>query len=100
MPFDNEARGFIYVVNSTVQLNDKQKLFGVVPVRQPAAGRQRRDAGRSVLQSAVWRRRVLGALNSTWSPRLNTRLQVSYNNKGQNDNLERIGGLSEHRCLP
>jgi hypothetical protein len=33
-------------------------------------------------------------LSSVWSKRFTTRLQVSYNNKGQNDNLDRIGGLS------
>ena len=32
-------------------------------------------------------------MSSTWTQKFSTRLLVSYNNKGQNDNLERIGGV-------
>jgi len=94
VPFDNEARGFIYVANSTVQLNDQQKLFGVVQYDSRLQG------GNVETQAGPYSNQQYGGgaysarLNSTWSQRLNTRLQVSYNNKGQNDDLERIGGLS------
>ena len=69
VPFDNEARGFVYVANSTVQLNDKHKLFGVVQYDSRTAGRQRRDAGGTVRQPAVRRRRLFGcACSSAWTP--------------------------------
>jgi hypothetical protein len=94
VPFDNEARGFIYVANSTVQLNDKQKLFGVIQYDSRLQG------GNVETQAGPYANQQYGGgaysvrLNSAWSQRLNTRLQVSYNNKGQNDDLDRIGGLS------
>lgn len=94
-PFDNEARGFVYVVNGTVQLTDKHKLFGVGQYDSRLQG------GNVETQAGPYSNQQYGGgaysarLSSVWTPKLTTRLQVSYNNKGQNDNLERIGGLSE-----
>jgi len=95
VPFDNEARGFIYVANSTFQLNDKHKLFGVIQYDSRLQG------GNVETQAGPYGNQQYGGgayslrLSSVWNQKFNTRLQVSYNNKGQNDNLDRIGGLSE-----
>jgi hypothetical protein len=93
-PFDNQARGFVYVANATVQLNDKHKLFGVVQYDSRLQG------GNVETQAGEYSNQQYGGgaysarLSSVWSSRFSTRLQGSYNNKGQNDDLDRIGGLS------
>ncbi len=93
-PFDNEARGLVYVANTTVQLNPKHKLFAV------AQYDSRLQGGNVETQAGPYSNQQYGGgaysarLTSNWSQKFTTRLQVSYNNKGQNDNLDRIGGLS------
>ena len=55
VPFDNEARGFIYVANSTVQLNDKHKLFGVAQYDSRLQGGNIETQAGPYCQSAVRR---------------------------------------------
>lgn len=92
-PFDNEARGFVYVTNGTLQLSNKHKLFGLVQYDS------RKQGGSIETYTGPFGLQQYGGgayavrLTSQWTQRLGTRLLVSYNNKGQNDNIETIGGV-------
>ncbi len=93
VPFDNQAKGFVYVTNGTVQLDDRHKLFGLIQYDSRTQG------GSVETHEAPFALQQYGGgayslrLSSTWTQKFSTRLLVSYNNKGQNDNLGRIGGV-------
>jgi hypothetical protein len=94
-PFDNEARGFIYAGNVTVQLSQKHKLFGLVQYDSRTQG------GNSETYAGNFATNQYGGgvyalrLSSTWTPKLTSRFLIAYNNKGSNDSLEAIGGVGK-----
>lgn len=92
-PFDNEARGFVYVTNSTVQLSAKHRLFGLVQYDSRTQGGNFQNYAGNFAPSQYGGGAYALRLSSIWSQRLTTRLLASYNNKGSNDNLDVIGGL-------
>jgi hypothetical protein len=92
-PFDNQARGFVYVANGTVQLSEKHRLFGLVQYDSRTQGGNFQNYGGNYAPSQYGGGAYALRLSSTWSPRLTTRFLASYNNKGSNDNLDVIGGL-------
>ena len=92
-PFDNQARGFVYVANGTVQLTDKHRIFGLVQYDSRTQGGNFQNYGGNYAPSQYGGGAYALRLTSGWSSRLTTRFLASYNNKGSNDNLDQIGGL-------
>lgn len=92
-PFDNEARGFIYTANSTYQISDKHKLFGLVQYDSRTQGGNTEEYIGNFGTQQYGGGAYMVRLTSLWNPKLTSRLMVSYNNKGQNDSLEAIGGI-------
>jgi hypothetical protein len=92
-PFDNEARGFVYLANSTVQLSDKHKLFGIVQYDSRTQGGNFQNYAGNYAPSQYGGGAYSVRLSSFWTPKFTTRFLLAYNNKGSNDNLDTIGGL-------
>jgi hypothetical protein len=92
-PFDNEARGFVYLGNSTVQLGEKHKLFGLVQYDSRTQGGNFQNYAGNYAPSQYGGGAYSLKLSSMWPPKFTTRFQVSYNNKGSNDTLSSIGGI-------
>ena len=92
-PFDNRARGFVYLANSTVQLSEKHKLFGLVQYDSRTQGGNFQNYGGNYAPSQYGGGAYSLRLSSFWSPKLTTRFLVAYNNKGSNDNIDAIGGI-------
>ena len=91
--FDNEARGFVYVANGTLQLTERHRLFGLVQYDSRTQGGNFQNYAGNFAPSQYGGGAYALRLSSVWSQRLTTRLLASYNNKGSNDNLDAIGGL-------
>jgi hypothetical protein len=98
-PFDNQARGFVYVANGTVQLSNKHKLFALAQYdsRTQGGSIETYDGPYGLQQYGGGAYAV--RLSSQWTQRLGTRLLVSYNNKGQNDSIETIGGVGSQSSI-
>ncbi len=92
-PFDNEARGFVYVTNGTVQLSERHRLFGLIQYDSRTQGGNFQQYGGNYAPSQFGGGAYALRLSSFWSPRLTTRFLISHNTKGSNDNLDVIGGL-------
>ena len=91
--FPNESRGFVFLGNSSVQLSQRHRLMGTVQYDS-----RKQDANYQWYASNIAKNQYGGGayglrLISQWTPRLNTRFLVSYNNKGSNSNLSAIGGV-------
>ncbi len=91
--FPNQSRGFVFLGNASVQVTEKHRLMAVYQLdsRKQDANFQWYTANIAHGQdggSAIGLR-----LLSQWTPRLNTHLLVSYNNKGVNTSLGSIGGV-------
>ena len=93
--FDNEARGFIYAGNATVQLSEKHKLFGLVQYDSRTQGGNTQTYTGNFATNQYGGGAYALRLSSTWTARLTSRLLVSYNNKGSNDSLAAIGGAGK-----
>ncbi len=91
--FDNQARGFVYLANSTVQLTEKHKLFGLVQYDSRTQGGNFQNYAGNYAPSQYGGGAYSLRLSSFWSPKLTTRFLVAYNNKGSNDNIGAIGGV-------
>jgi hypothetical protein len=92
-PFDNQARGFVYLANSTVQLSEKHKLFGLVQYDSRTQGGNFQNYAGNYAPSQYGGGAYALRLSSFWSPKLTTRFLVAYNNKGSNDSIGVIGGV-------
>jgi hypothetical protein len=92
-PFDNQSRGFVYLANSTVQLSEKHKLFGLVQYDSRTQGGNFQNYAGNFAPSQYGGGGYSLKLSSTWTAKLTTRFQASYNNKGSNDTLSSIGGI-------
>jgi hypothetical protein len=92
-PFANESRGFVFLGNSSVQLSEHHRLMGIVQYDS-----RKQDANYQWYAANIAKNQYGGGayglrLISEWTPRLSTRLLVSYNNKGANSSLGAIGGV-------
>jgi Carboxypeptidase regulatory-like domain/TonB-dependent Receptor Plug Domain len=91
--FPNESRGFVFLGNSSVQLSPRHRLMGIAQYdsRKQDANYQwyTQDIAKSQFGGGAYGLRLI----SQWTPRLNTRFLVSYNNKGVNHSLSAIGGV-------
>ena len=94
-PFDNQARGFIYAGNATVQLSEKHKLFGLVQYDSRTQGGNTETYAGNYATNQYGGGTYALRLSSTWTTKLTSRFLVSYNNKGSNDSLEAIGGVGK-----
>jgi hypothetical protein len=94
-PFDNESRGFVYVANSTVQLSEKHKLFGLVQYDRRTQGGNFQNYAGNYAPSEYGGGAYVLRLTSFWTPKLITRLLFSYNDKGSNSNIDAIGGIGD-----
>jgi carboxypeptidase family protein/TonB-dependent receptor-like protein len=92
-PFDNEARGFVYLVNGTAQLTDRHRLFGLVQYDSRTQGGNFQQYAGNYAPNQYGGGAYAVRLSSFWSPRLTTRFLIAHNTKGSNDNLDVIGGL-------
>jgi len=92
-PFPNESRGFVFLANSSVQLSPRHRLMGIVQYDS-----RKQDANYQWYTSNIAKNQYGGGayglrLISQWTPQLNTRFLISYNNKGANSSLGAIGGV-------
>jgi hypothetical protein len=92
-PFDNEARGFVYVANGTAQLSERHRLFGLIQYDSRTQGGDFQQYAGNYAPSQYGGGAYAVRLTSIWSPKLLTRFLISHNTKGSNDNLDVIGGL-------
>jgi hypothetical protein len=90
--FNNQARGFVYVANATVDLTEKHKLFGLVQYDSRTQGANYQWYAGNYAPSQYGGGAYALRLTDLWSARLVTRFLVSYNNKGANTSLGAIGG--------
>jgi hypothetical protein len=94
-PFDNQARGFVWVANATVELSQKHRLFGLAQYDSRTQGGNFQYYAGNYAPSQYGGGAYALRLSSAWSANLTTRFLISYNNKGSNDNLSSIGGLGK-----
>ncbi|WP_162539457.1 TonB-dependent receptor [Granulicella sp. WH15] len=92
-PFDNEARGFVSLANTTIQLTPKHRLMGLFQYDS-----RRQDANSQWYAANINRTQYGGGaygarLISQWNDRLTTRFLASFNNKSYNHSAESIGGV-------
>ena len=92
-PFPNESRGFVFLGNSSVQLSPRHRLMGIVQYDS-----RKQDANYQWYTGNIAKDQYGGGayglrLLSQWTPKLNTRFLISYNNKGENSSLSAIGGV-------
>jgi hypothetical protein len=92
-PFDNQARGFVWVGNATVELSQKHRLFGLAQYDSRTQGGNFQYYAGNYAPSQYGGGAYALRLTSSWSANLTTRFLISYNNKGSNDNLSAIGGI-------
>jgi hypothetical protein len=92
-PFSNLSRGFVYVANSTINLTDKHSLFGIVQYDSRTQGANFQYYAGNYAPSQYGGAMYGVKLTSLWSSNLTTRLLASYNNKGGNTSLGKIGGV-------
>ncbi|MBV9268836.1 MAG: TonB-dependent receptor [Acidobacteriaceae bacterium] len=92
-PFSNQARGFVFLNNATVDLSDKHRLFFLTQYDSRTQGGNFQYYAGNYAPSQYGGGAYAVRLTSTWSPRLVTRFLVSYNNKGANTSLGAIGGV-------
>lgn len=91
--FPNQSRGFVFLGNSSVQLSPRHRLMGIVQYDS-----RKQDANYQWYTANIAKGQNGGGayglrLISEWTPRLTTRLLLSYNNKGANSSLAAIGGV-------
>ncbi len=91
--FPNQSRGFVFLANSSVQLSDKHRLTGLVQYDS-----RKQDGNFQWYTANIAHSQYGGGayglrLISQWTPRINTRFLVSYNNKGSNSTVGQIGGV-------
>ncbi len=91
--FANPSRGFVFLGDVSVQLSEKHRLMGLVQYDS-----RKQDANFQWYASNIAHSQFGGGaygirLISQWTPRFNTRLLASYNNKGTNSSLSAIGGV-------
>ena len=91
--FPNESRGFVFLANSSVQLSERHRLMGLVQYDS-----RKQDANYQWYAGNFAKNQYGGGayglrLISDWTPRLNTRFLVSYNDKSADKNLASIGGV-------
>jgi hypothetical protein len=91
--FPNESRGFVFLANSSVQLSPRHRLMGIVQYDS-----RKQDANYQWYTGNIAKDQYGGGayglrLISQWTPKLNTRFLISYNNKGANSSLSAIGGV-------
>jgi hypothetical protein len=91
--FPNESRGFVFLGNSSVQLGTRHRLMGIAQYdsRKQDANYQWYTGNIAINQygGGAYGLRLL----SQWTPRLDTRFLISYNNKGVDSSLGAIGGV-------
>jgi len=90
--FPNQARGFVYLANATVDLTEKHKLYGLVQYDSRTQGANYQWYAGNYAPSQYGGGAYALRLTDLWSARLVTRFLVSYNNKGANTTLGAIGG--------
>jgi hypothetical protein len=93
-PFDNQARGFVYTADATVELSERHRLFGLAQYDSRTQGGNFQYYAGNYAPSQYGGGAYLVRLTSLWSAKLTTRLLASYNNKGSNSNIDSIGGTS------
>ena len=91
--FDNQARGFVFLSNATVDLTEKHKLYGLAQYDSRTQGANYQWYAGNYAPSQYGGGAYALRLTDLWSARLVTRFLVSYNNKGSNTSIGAIGGL-------
>jgi Carboxypeptidase regulatory-like domain/TonB dependent receptor/TonB-dependent Receptor Plug Domain len=94
-PFTNQARGFVFLANGTVDLSEKHRLYGLAQYDSRTQGGNFQYYAGNYAPNQYGGGAYALRLTSTWSPRLVTRFLVSYNNKGSNSSLSAIGGIPD-----
>lgn len=92
-PFDNQSRAFVFSGNVTVELSEKHRLFGLAQYDSRSQGGNFQYYAGNYAPNQYGGGAYLVRLTSLWTPRLTSRLLVSYNNKGSNSNIGAIGGF-------
>src|SRR5258708_3695521 len=93
--FANQARGFVFLSNATVDLTEKHRLYGLAQYDSRTQGGNFQYYAGNYAPSQYGGGAYALRLISTWSPRLVTRFLASYNNKGSNSSLSAIGGVPQ-----
>lgn len=92
-PFANQARGFVFLNNATVDLSEKHRLFFLTQYDSRTQGGNYQWYAGNYAPSQYGGGAYAARLTSTWSPRLVTRFLVSYNNKGANTSMGPLGAI-------
>jgi TonB dependent receptor len=95
LPFDNQARGFVFLSNVTVDLSQRHRLYGLAQYDNRTQGGNFQYYGGNYSPSQYGGGAYAIRLTSAWSPHLTTRFLLSYNNKGSNSSLDAIGGAPD-----
>jgi hypothetical protein len=95
-PFPNQSRGFVYLGDATVQLNDRHRLTFLVQhdSRQQGSNYQWYAGNYAISQygGGAYGVRLL----SQWTPKLSTRFLAAYNDKGVNPTASSAGGVGQN----
>ncbi len=91
--FPNASRGFVFLGDVSVQLTEKHRLMGLMQYDS-----RKQDANYQWYATNIAHSQYGGGaygvrMISQWTPRFNTRLLGSYNNKGTNSSLSAIRGV-------
>lgn len=92
-PFNNQARGFVYVANATLDLSERHRLFGLVQYDSRTQGGNFQYYAGNFAPNQYGGGAYGLSLASTWTKNLTTRFLVSFNNKGSNTSVSKIGGV-------